>query len=86
MRRFRRWLRSLFGGLKEWNRPRARRWPVYEGGELVECNGKLYVILHPSIRVAVRPAGGLCGPACYLALNSFGVMESINNWETWRLR
>jgi len=82
MRRFRRWLRFLFGNLKRWHKPFMRQWPVYEGGELVECNGKMYVILHPSLRIDGRPAGGLGGPACYLALNSFGVMESINNWET----
>jgi hypothetical protein len=86
MKRFRRWIRSLFGWLKPWHKPFVRRWPVYEGGELVESNGKMYVILHPSLRVAGRPAGGLGGPTCYLALNSFGVMESINNWETRRLQ
>ena len=80
MKRFRRWIRSLFGWLKPWHKPFVRRWPVYEGGELVESNGKMYVILHPSLRVDRR------GPTCYLALNSFGVMESINNWETRRLQ
>jgi hypothetical protein len=83
MRRLRRWLRFLFGGLKAWHKPHAWRWPVYEGGELVECNGQMYVVLQASIRVDGRPAGG---PVCYLALNSFGVMESINNWETRRLQ
>lgn len=78
MKRFRRWIRSLFGWLKPWHKPFVRRWPVYEGGEMVESNGKMYVILHPSLRVAGR------GPTCYLALNAFGVMESINNWETRR--
>ena len=86
MRWFRRWFLSLFGGLKEWNKPRVRRWPVYEGGELVECNGQVYVILHLSLTISGRPAGGRGGPASYLALNSFGVMESINNWETRRLQ
>jgi len=86
MRRIRRWLRSLFGGLKEWNKPRVSRWPVYEGGELVECNGQVYVILHLSLTISGRPAAGRGGPASYLALNSFGVMESINNWETRRLQ
>jgi hypothetical protein len=86
MRQFNKWLRGVFGGLKRWHKPAARRWPVYEGGELVEYNGRMYVILQPSLRVAGRPGAGLGGPACYLALNSFGVMESINNWETRRLQ
>lgn len=87
MRQLRRWLRSLFGSLKRWHKPAMMGpWPVYEGGELVECKGKVYVILHPSLTISGRPAGGLGGPASYLALNSFGVMESINNWETRRLQ
>lgn len=86
MRAFRRWLRSLLRHLKRWHKPTVNRWPVYEGGELVECNGRVYVILHPSLLIGGRPAGGRGGPASYIALNSFGKMESINNWETRRIQ
>ena len=81
-----RWFRSLFGRLKPWHRPHLGRWPVYEGGELVESNGRMYVILHPGLLVAGRPAGGRGGPTRSVALTAFGVMESINNWETRRLQ